>query len=361
MLEEGYTLFEGTSEGTYRDEGRILEAFRDHGVAGAIVAPVVEDASDLSHLFLIQRRGYPLVLLGEIRGLPVPSVTVDNVRAAKAAVRYLIEGGHERILHVSGPAYSQHSQDRVAGVKEAFSESALRFHDGMVVEGGASLEDGYRVVQEVFGRDGERPTAVTCFNDLVAIGALRALAELGLSVPGDVSVVGYDDIDMAAYLPTPLTTVHVPSREMGRRAAALLLRQLERRRLRHARADRARRRAGGPRHIPFPFLMPTTFETRYATGPDAARTFDTEALRETFLIPEVMVPGEVRWSTPTTTATWPAAPCRRAPRWRSTPSTRSRPSFSWSAASWASSTSARRAPSPSTGRTTPSATARRST
>ncbi len=225
--ENGSMLFEATSEGTYREEGRVLEAFRDHGVAGAIVAPVVEDASDLSHLFLVQRRGYPLVLLGEIKGLQVPSVTVDNVRAEKAAVAYLIEGGHERILHISGPAYSQHSQDRVAGVKEAFSESSLRFHEGMVVEGGAGLEDGYRVVRDVFGRGGELPTAIACFNDLVAIGALRALNELGLSVPDDVSVVGYDDIEMAAYLPTPLTTICVPSREMGRRAAELLLQQLD--------------------------------------------------------------------------------------------------------------------------------------
>lgn len=226
LEDSGYTLLEGTSEGTYREEGRVLEAFRDHGLAGAIVAPVVDDESDLSHLFLIQRRGYPLVLLGEVKGLPVPSVTVDNVQAEKAAVRYLIEGGHERILHVSGPSYSQHSQDRVTGVKEAFSESSLRFRDEFVVEGGAGLEDGYRTVREAFSRGGERPTAITCFNDLVAIGALRALNELGLSVPDDVSVVGYDDIEIAAYLPTPLTTVHVPTRELGRRAAGLLLRQL---------------------------------------------------------------------------------------------------------------------------------------
>jgi DNA-binding LacI/PurR family transcriptional regulator len=97
----------------------------------------------------------------------------------------------------------------------------------MVVEGGARLEDGYRVVKRLFSGGGDLPTAITCFNDLVAIGALRALDELGVSVPDDVSVVGYDDIEMAAYLPTPLTTVHVPSREMGRRAAALLLGQLD--------------------------------------------------------------------------------------------------------------------------------------
>ncbi|MEM7787989.1 MAG: LacI family DNA-binding transcriptional regulator [Bacteroidota bacterium] len=228
VTEAGYVLCEGTSEGAYHDEGRLLEAFRHQGIAGAIVAPVVEEAGDLSHLFLVQRRGYPLVLLGEVRGLPVPSVTVDNVKASKAAAEYLLSGGHERILHVSGPAYSQHSQDRMAGVREAFSESPLRFNDSMIVEGGARLEDGYRVVREVFSArdERERPTAITCFNDLVAIGALRALGELGLSVPEDVSVVGYDDIHMAAYLPTPLTTVRVPSREMGRLSADLLLRQL---------------------------------------------------------------------------------------------------------------------------------------
>ena len=228
LNERNYTLLKGTSQGEYREEGRMLEAFRDHGIAGAIVAPVVEDATDLSHLFLVQRRGYPIVLLGEVQGLPVPSVTVDNVRAEKAAVQHLLEGGHQRLLHISGPAYSQHSQDRVAGVKEAFSESPLRFGDRVVVEGGAGLEDGYRVIHEVFGdRGAEAPTAVTCFNDLVAIGALRAFSELGISVPDEVSVVGYDDIQMAAFLPTPLTTVRVPSREMGRQAATLLLRQLD--------------------------------------------------------------------------------------------------------------------------------------
>ena len=226
LQDQNLTLFEGTSEGQYQAEGRMLDSFREHGVGGAIVSPVIEDEGDLSHLFLLQRRGYPLVLLGDVRGLPVSSVTVDNVRASKMAVDHLIAGGHERIVHLSGPPYSQHSQDRIAGVKEAFSESHLRFDDRVVVTGGARLADGYRVARELFSGPGPHPTALTCFNDLCAIGALRALTELGLSVPGDVSVVGYDDIELAGFLPVPLTTVHVPTREMGRRAADLLLRQL---------------------------------------------------------------------------------------------------------------------------------------
>ncbi|MDT0630906.1 LacI family DNA-binding transcriptional regulator [Rubrivirga sp. S365] len=230
LEESGAHLLLGTSEGSFEEEGRLIQAFRERHADGVIVAPVLDEHVDLSHLFTLRRTGFPFVLLGDVHGLQAASVTVDNVKASKAAVRHLIEGGHERIVHVSGPQYSQHSRDRVAGVKEAFSESPLQFHDDVVVPGGARLEDGYRVALDVFGGDagrgGERPTAITCFNDLVAMGALRALAELGLSVPGDVSVVGYDDIQMAAYLATPLTTVRVPTREMGRRAAALLDLQL---------------------------------------------------------------------------------------------------------------------------------------
>lgn len=226
FADDGVHFLLATSEGSFEEEGQLIEMFRERHAEGLIVAPVLDEDVDLSHLFLLQRQGYPFVLLGEVRGLQASSVTVDNVQAEKMAVRHLIERGHERIAHISGPPYSQHSRDRVSGVKEAFSESRLQFHDGIVVPGGARLEDGYRVAMEVFGGGGVLPTAVTCFNDLVAMGVLRALAEQGLRVPEDVSVIGYDDIQMAGYLPVPLATVGVPKREMGRRAAELLCRQL---------------------------------------------------------------------------------------------------------------------------------------
>lgn len=225
--ESGARLFMATSEGSFEEEGYLIEAFRERQIDGVIVAPVLDEDVDLSHLFMLQRRRYPFVLLGEVRGLQATSVTVDNVKAEKAAVQHLLDGGHEHIVHLSGPQYSQHSRDRIMGVKEAFSESNLQFHDRLVVRAGARLEDGYRAAHEVFSQAGDRPTAVTCFNDLVAMGALRALAELGLTVPGDVSVVGYDDIQMAAYLSVPLTTLHAPAREMGRRAATLLAHQID--------------------------------------------------------------------------------------------------------------------------------------
>ena len=229
LADAGLVVSTSTSEGDYAAEGRLIDAFRQRRVEGLIVAPVVGEASDLSHLFRLQRAAFPFVLLEAVVGLRVPSVTVDNAAAAEAAARHLLDGGHERVVHVSGPRHSLHSRDRVGGVQRAFSRSALRFHDGVVVPGGARLEDGYRAALDLFGDApaDRRPTGVTCFNDLVAIGVLRALAELGLDVPGDVSVVGFDDVQVAAYLSVPLTTVRVPKREIGRCAAALLLNQLD--------------------------------------------------------------------------------------------------------------------------------------
>src|SRR4029079_15000355 len=90
------------------------------------------------------------------------------------------------------------------------------------------LEDGYRAALDYFrGRAAERTTGVTCYNDLVAMGVMRALAELGIRVPDEVSVIGFDDLQMLDYLAVPLTTVHVPKYEMGRRATEILIRHIE--------------------------------------------------------------------------------------------------------------------------------------
>jgi LacI family transcriptional regulator/LacI family repressor for deo operon, udp, cdd, tsx, nupC, and nupG len=122
-----------------------------------------------------------------------------------------------------------HSDERIKGVRLAFSRHKLAFGDDDIVQAGARLEDGYEAGMRYF-RDlpeNQRPSAVTCYNDLVAIGLVHALHDLGLRVPDDISIVGYDDIDMATYGPIPLTTVHVPKRDMGSRAAELLIRHVE--------------------------------------------------------------------------------------------------------------------------------------
>jgi len=230
--ESGYTLLVVSSEGEFEAERRAVELLQAKDVDGLIATPVLDEHADLSHFFELKRRNFPFVLLEEVRGVPASLIDVDNVEASRRAVEYLIAQGHTRIVHFAGPGYSMHSQERINGVRRACSGSRLIFADGDVVPAGAHLADGYRAGLAYFrgrgvGAAADRPTAVTCYNDLVAIGVCRALAELGLRVPDDVSVVGFDDVPLLEYLTVPLTTVRVPKFEMGRIAAQLLIRHVE--------------------------------------------------------------------------------------------------------------------------------------
>jgi LacI family transcriptional regulator len=224
LRQRGYLVLMATSEGQFTAEQRIINFLRGQEFDGLLMTPVLDDETDLSHLFELKRRNINFVLLEEIRGVQASLVDVDNVEGAKQAVQHLIGLGHTRIVHFAGPSYSLHSEQRVNGVRAAYSESHLVFSDDVIVSAGASLEDGYRAGLELF-RDrpaSQRPTAVTCYNDLVALGLCRALAELQIRIPQDLSVVGYDDLALLDYVSPPLTSIRVPTREMGRLAAEIL-------------------------------------------------------------------------------------------------------------------------------------------
>lgn len=226
--ERGYTVLTGSSEGDYEAEQRIVNVLKAKDIDGLIIVPLLDEKADLSYLFELKRRNFPFVLLEAVRGVPASVIDIDNVEASKKATEYLINNGHEHIIHFAGPSYSTHSEERVEGVRRAYSESSLVFTKEAVIPAGAYPEDGYKAALKYFKKAAaSHPTAVTCYNDLVAIGVLRALNELGLEVPGDVSVVGNDDIELLEYLPLKLTTIRVPRFEMGRQAAELIVRHIE--------------------------------------------------------------------------------------------------------------------------------------
>lgn len=226
---KGYTVLVASSESSVESEHDIVELLAGKDIDGLVINPLLDEHADLSHLFEIKRRNIPFVLLESVRGLQANIVDVDNVRASQTAVKYLIDGGHTRIAHFAGPKYSMHSDERIEGVRRAFSESRLVFSSDFIVHAGARVEDGHRAGIEYFEDFGvdDRPTAVTCYNDLVAIGLIKALSELGIRVPDDVSVIGYDDIKMGNYVSVPLTTVHVPKVEMGAKAVERLIAHIE--------------------------------------------------------------------------------------------------------------------------------------
>ncbi len=231
LRERGYVTLIAASEGDFKAEQRIIEVMTLKDVDGILLTPVMDNETDLSHIFDLKRRNVRFVLLEEIRGIQADLVDVDNIEGSKSAARHLIDLGHRHIVHFAGPQYSLHSEERLDGVRSAYSESPLIFSSNLVVRAGDSLDDGYRAGLKYF-RDlhpEDRPTGVTCYNDLCALGLCRALEELGLHVPDDVSVVGYDDLKILNYLPATsrLTSVRVPKFEVGRTAAEILHAEIE--------------------------------------------------------------------------------------------------------------------------------------
>jgi DNA-binding LacI/PurR family transcriptional regulator len=221
-----YLTFVSSSEGDVETERQIIQQFSNKDLNGLIITPILNENTDLSHIFELKRNNIPFVLLEGVQGIQAHLVDVDNVEASAKATTHLIDLGHEDIAHLAGPAYSTHTTERVEGVRRAFSRSPLIYRDDLIMNAGDSFEDGYEATLNYFSE--RRPaTALTCYNDLVALGAMRALRELDLAVPGDVSVVGFDDLKLLNYFPIPLTTIRVPKHEMGARAAELIHRQVQ--------------------------------------------------------------------------------------------------------------------------------------
>ncbi|HEX7070235.1 MAG TPA: LacI family DNA-binding transcriptional regulator [Rhodothermales bacterium] len=225
----GYQITIATSEGHRDKEDRIVDLFTSQDVGGLIVYPLFDSETDLTHLFNLKRRNIPLVLLERVRGLRASRVDVDNHAACRDVVQYLLGLGHERIIHLAGPEYSMHGDERAEGFRQAFFDSHLVFRPEYIVRSGARLEEGYRAGRAYFRslKAKEAPTAVFCYNDFVAIGLMRALRELGIRVPDDISIIGFDDIDLCEYVNVPLTTMRVPRSKIGASAVEMLIRQME--------------------------------------------------------------------------------------------------------------------------------------
>ncbi len=228
---KGYTVFVSSSGGSFRQEKIIIEQLTNKDVDGVIIAPSLSDPdAEFSHLFRLQSLNYPFVLLEQVQGIHASVVDIDHITATKNAVRHLIDSGHTNILHFSGPEYTSHTTDRIRGVREAYSESSLVFRaDEILVPAGSRLEEGYDAAMNYFPDrpEADYPTAIVSYNDLIALGVLAALTELGISVPDTISVIGDDDIEFARRSPIPLTTIHTPKVELGRKAAELLIADIE--------------------------------------------------------------------------------------------------------------------------------------
>lgn len=175
------------------------------------------------------RRAQPIVIGCETISSALadfPSVHIDNVQAAREATDYLLGLGHERVAFITAQAGSLLTRDREAGYRAAMAAAGRPVADGWVVEGDLTLEGAIAATRRLLDHP-RRPTAVFCGNDEMALGALHAVRDAGLSVPGDLSVMGFDDIRYAATASPPLTTVAQPAERIGERVARRMLNAIE--------------------------------------------------------------------------------------------------------------------------------------
>lgn len=216
----GYDLLAASSGGETQRQQRYLELFERQRVAGVVITPVGEPAVPFKEMI---RRGIAVVSTDPIRGLDeISTVSVDDYAGGRLAGRHLIETGHRRFAFVGVAPGIDTIDNRVAGLRDAISAAGpLR---ELSVDS-RSIGDGVAAGRMLFAEDrSDIPTGIVAVNDLVAIGVLHALlAASGGSMPPDVGIVGFDDIEFARNAIVPLTSVRRPAADFGTRAVEILL------------------------------------------------------------------------------------------------------------------------------------------
>jgi DNA-binding LacI/PurR family transcriptional regulator len=196
------------------------ELIRSQRVDGLLISGPVINETELHEL---HEEGVPIVMQGTPDIDTIYSVDVDNVASAKQAVDHLLELGHTCIAHITpGPLGYIASRDRLTGYRQALDTAGIDYDEELVAEGNFTYASGYTAMKRLLNKS-NLPTAVFIANDVVALGAIRAIREAGLSIPTDMSVIGFDDVPTAGYVYPGLTTIHLPTVSLGKCAGEMLL------------------------------------------------------------------------------------------------------------------------------------------
>jgi len=217
-----HVLFHDVRPEDQEDPGT-LESLHAYRPAGYIILKGAEGPHSV-HAKRIVAEGIPLVCEAPVKDVETHIVSFNGRTGMKLATDYVIAQGHRKLGHLAGPGFSQGAKERKIGFMESLIEHDIDVADALILEAGETATEGYIVGLEMLKDPHSRPTAVLCFNDMVAMGVYRAAHELSLEIPNDVSVVGFDGIDFGELFGPPLTSVNIFATELGKRAAELLLR-----------------------------------------------------------------------------------------------------------------------------------------
>jgi LacI family transcriptional regulator len=205
----------------------IAKVMRHADIGGLILSPPLCDNGEVIRLLDEIDLPFARISASAHAGHPSPYVTLDDRAAARDMTDYLLSLGHRRIGFIGGPSAHPSAHLRLEGYRDALQAHGVAFEGALVVPGAFTLETGREGTAALLALGDRRPTAIFASNDETAAGAMVAIKEAGLAVPGDVSVAGFDDTDAAKFVWPPLTTVHQPIYEMAHAATGLLLDRLQ--------------------------------------------------------------------------------------------------------------------------------------
>ncbi|NLO82360.1 MAG: LacI family transcriptional regulator [Clostridiales bacterium] len=217
--ENGFTVVLCNTDEDMDMERSYVEKLQNRWVDGLIFATAREESE---HILKLKQQAFPVVLVARHMGAAVDAVVVDNYSSSVEAVDYLIKTGHKKICIVVGDRDLMLYRERFEGYRHALESAGLPLYHAMVLDVSGRDDNGYDAIKSMLER-GIIPDAIFATSDPRAIGAIRAIKDCGLRVPDDISVIGFDDLDISLYIDPPLTTVSQPLYEMGREAARKLI------------------------------------------------------------------------------------------------------------------------------------------
>jgi DNA-binding LacI/PurR family transcriptional regulator len=218
--QHGYSVILATSQALPERELMVVRSFQERRVDGIVVA---SSRLGSHYMSLLSELEVPIVLLNNQHpGMFVHSVSIDNASGTYAATRHLISLGHNRIAYLGDQLGLESDSERFHGFQQAMSEAQLEVPVEFILKGDGKREGAAQACRALLD-SGDRPTAIVCYNDMSALGVMDVAANLELSIPLDLSIVGFDDLFFTSALQPPLTTIRQPKKELGVRSMELLL------------------------------------------------------------------------------------------------------------------------------------------
>lgn len=214
-------LVEFVAHGNYPEN--YLGLIRGREVAGAIISLYNPTPNDIEEVVALVHEGYPIVSVGHLHP-EICSVRLNRMKGIRQVVQHLIDLGHRRIACITYAPLplNRHNQRRLFTYRETLEAAGIAYEESLVRYGSYDPETGYSAMKSLL-QSSPLPTAVFGMNDVMAFGAITAIRDAGLRIPEDISVVGFDDIRLAAFANPPLTTVHEPAVEHGQCVAETLI------------------------------------------------------------------------------------------------------------------------------------------